>query len=136
MFLAPQFDSKLRNLTAIRGQPTVLQCNAKGELPINVVWSINKERLESNINTRYTIIQQTLSTGVASTLTIDPTQRTDTALFACAATNAYGSDYTNIDVIVQEPPEAPYGVRVLDKSVKCVEFFWSEPYNGNSPITR
>ena len=35
-----------------------------------------------------------------------------------------------------EPPEVPFGLKVLDKSGRSVQLAWSEPYSGNSPITR
>ena len=35
-----------------------------------------------------------------------------------------------------EPPEVPFGVKVLDKSGRSVQLSWSAPYDGNSPITR
>ena len=35
-----------------------------------------------------------------------------------------------------EPPEVPFGVKVLDKSGRSVQLSWSAPYDGNSPLTR
>lgn len=35
-----------------------------------------------------------------------------------------------------EPPEAPYGLKVLNKSGRSVQMSWIAPYNGNSPIKR
>ena len=37
---------------------------------------------------------------------------------------------------VAEPPEVPFGVKVLDKSGRSVQLSWSAPYDGNSPLTR
>jgi Down syndrome cell adhesion molecule-like protein 1 len=39
-------------------------------------------------------------------------------------------------MIVQENPEAPYGIKVLDKSGRTIQLSWSKPYDGNSPLTK
>ncbi|XP_049823713.1 Down syndrome cell adhesion molecule-like protein Dscam2 isoform X9 [Aethina tumida] len=130
----PQFEIKLRNQTARRGDPAVLQCEAKGEKPIGILWNINGKRLEPKGDNRYTIREEILPNGVLSDLSIKRTERSDSALFSCVATNAFGSDDTNINMIVQEVPEVPYGLKVLDKSGKTVQLSWVSPYDGNSPI--
>ena len=33
-------------------------------------------------------------------------------------------------------PEAPHGLKVLDKSGRTVQLSWSAPYDGNSPVKR
>ncbi|XP_025834475.1 Down syndrome cell adhesion molecule-like protein Dscam2 isoform X37 [Agrilus planipennis] len=132
----PQFDIKLRNQTSRRGDPAVLQCEAKGEKPIGILWNINNKRLEPKGNSRYTIREEILPTGVLSDLSIKRTERNDSALFTCVATNAFGSDDTSINMIVQEPPETPYGLKVLDKSGRSVELSWVAPYDGNSPVKK
>ena len=50
---------------------------------------------------RYTIREEILPTGVLSDLSIKKLERTDSALFTCVATNAFGSDDTSINLIVQ-----------------------------------
>ncbi|XP_063932407.1 cell adhesion molecule Dscam1 isoform X12 [Zophobas morio] len=132
----PQFDIKLRNQTSRRGDPAVLQCEAKGEKPIGILWNINNKRLEPKGDNRYTIREEILANGVLSGLSIKRTERSDSALFTCVATNAFGSDDTSINMIVQEVPEVPYGLKVLDKSGRSVQLSWVAPYDGNSPITR
>ncbi|XP_025152758.1 Down syndrome cell adhesion molecule-like protein Dscam2 isoform X9 [Harpegnathos saltator] len=132
----PQFDIKLRNQTARRGEPAVLQCEAQGEKPIGILWNMNNKRLDTKSDPRYTIREEILSNGVLSDLSIKRTERSDSALFTCVATNAFGSDDTSINMIVQEVPEVPYGLKVLDKSGRSVQLSWAAPYDGNSPIKR
>ncbi|XP_060529773.1 cell adhesion molecule Dscam2 isoform X27 [Cylas formicarius] len=132
----PQFEVKFRNQTSRRGDPAVLQCEAKGEKPIGILWNINNKRLEPKGDNRYTIREEILPNGVLSDLSIKRTERIDSALFTCVATNAFGSDDTNINMIVQEVPEVPYGLKVLDKSGKTVQLSWVAPYDGNSPIKK
>ncbi|VEN53580.1 unnamed protein product [Callosobruchus maculatus] len=132
----PQFEVKYRNQTAKRGDPAVLQCQAKGEKPIGILWNINNKRLEPKGDNRYTIREEILPDGVVSDLSIKRTERSDSAIFTCVATNAFGSDDTNINMIVQEAPEVPYGLKVLDKSGRSVQLSWVAPYDGNSPIKK
>ncbi|XP_073812141.1 Down syndrome cell adhesion molecule 1 isoform X16 [Musca autumnalis] len=132
----PEFTEKLRNQTARRGEPAVLQCEAKGEKPIGILWNMNNMRLDPKNDNRYTIREEILSTGVMSSLSIKRTERSDSALFTCVATNAFGSDDASINMIIQEVPEMPYALKVLDKSGRSVQLSWAQPYDGNSPITR
>ncbi|XP_050461766.1 cell adhesion molecule Dscam2 isoform X10 [Cataglyphis hispanica] len=132
----PQFEIKLRNQTARRGEPAVLQCEAQGEKPIGILWNMNNKRLDTKSDPRYTIREEILANGVLSDLSIKRTERSDSALFTCVATNAFGSDDTSINMIVQEVPEVPYGLKVLDKSGRSVQLSWAAPYDGNSPIKR
>lgn len=102
LFLAPpQFEIKLRNQTARRGEPAVLQCEAQGEKPIGILWNMNNKRLDTKSDPRYTIREEILANGVLSDLSIKRTERSDSALFTCVATNAFGSDDTSINMIVQ-----------------------------------
>ncbi|XP_065563443.1 cell adhesion molecule Dscam1-like isoform X11 [Artemia franciscana] len=132
----PHFEIKFRNQTARRNEPVVLQCEAKGEKPIGILWNMNNKRLEPKSDNRYTIREEILQSGVMSDLSIRKLDRSDSALYTCVATNAFGSDDTSINLIVQEVPETPSGLKVLDKSGRVVQLQWTAPYDGNAPITR
>lgn len=69
--------------------------------PIGIVWNMNNKRLEPKSDPRYTIREEILPGGVMSGLSIRRTERDDSALFTCVATNAFGSDDTSINMIVQ-----------------------------------
>ena len=103
----PQFEIKFKNQTAIRFQPVVLQCEAKGEKPIGILWNMNSMRIDSRSESRYTIREEILPGGVLSDLSIRKLERSDSALFTCVATNAFGSDDTSINLIVQGNPSDP-----------------------------
>lgn len=56
MILAPpHFEIKARNQTSEKDQPTVLECMAKGEKPIGIVWNMNNKRIDSKEEERYCI---------------------------------------------------------------------------------
>lgn len=97
---------------------------------------MNNIRLDPKSDNRYTIREEILPNGVTSSLSIKRTERSDSALFTCMATNAFGSDDTSINMIIQEVPEMPYALKVLDKSGRTVQLSWAKPYDGNSPLKR
>ena len=70
------------------------------------------------------------------TTKLHETYREDSALFTCVATNAFGSDDTSINFFIQEKPETPHGLKVIDKTGRSVKLSWQAPYNGNSNLTR
>lgn len=123
-FLAPpQFEIKLRNQTARRGEPAVLQCEAQGEKPIGILWNMNNKRLDTKSDPRYTIREEILANGVLSDLSIKRTERSDSALFTCVATNAFGSDDTSINMIVQGWFVYNYTKNPIDKSTHFKSHF-------------
>ena len=85
----------------------MLQCEAKGEKPIVISWSKNNVRLDAILKhyPRYSIRGEFKDAGVLSTLSIQRTQRGDSAIFTCEASNAFGSDDTFINLIIQEKPK-------------------------------
>lgn len=50
---------------------------------------------------RYTVREEILTDGVKSDLSIKRSERIDTAVFTCVATNSFGSDDSSIQLIVQ-----------------------------------
>ncbi|KAF2359815.1 Fibronectin type III [Trinorchestia longiramus] len=152
----PQFQIQYQNQTAQRGTDAVLECEAEGETPIGIVWKKDGQNVEpdqearfgtpglekgelavdSDQEGRYTVREEPRNSGVHSSLSIKKTDRPDSASYTCLATNPFGSADTNINLIVQEIPEQPSGLKVLDKTGRSVELTWIPPYDGNSPITR
>ena len=49
----PSFEIKKRTQTALISENTVLECEAKGEKPIGVLWNMNNRRLDANVDSRY-----------------------------------------------------------------------------------
>lgn len=43
-----RFDSPIKNISSRRGDPVMLSCLAKGDDPINIVWSHNNGRIDLN----------------------------------------------------------------------------------------
>lgn len=50
---------------------------------------------------RYTMREEVQVDGVLADLSIKRTERSDSALFTCIATNSFGSDDSSINLIIQ-----------------------------------
>lgn len=81
---------------------------------IGILWSRDGKRLDPKPDPRYTIREEILSNGVLSDLSVKRSERTDSALFTCVATNAFGSDETSLNLIVQGE------LSVLMLILKCI----------------
>lgn len=132
----PSFEIKTRGQTTLMGESTVLSCKAKGKKPIEIFWNMNNKRMDFLLDPRYTLREEIVADGVLSTISIKRTERGDSALFACVATNAFGSDKTSINLIIQDFPETPFDFEVLEKHSRSIKLSWQAPYNGNSNLTR
>lgn len=119
----------------VKGEQAHLSCAATGDIPIEIMWKMGGQYIAAENDQRYSIREQSLAEGMVSELSVQRTIRQDTGMFTCSATNAYGSDEMVIQLVVQEIPEAPKNVRVMDQLSRSIGLSWSTPYTGNSPIT-
>ncbi|OQR70819.1 Down syndrome cell adhesion molecule-like [Tropilaelaps mercedesae] len=133
---AAHFRWKFRGETAQKGQPVRLQCEAFGDAPLVVTWTKDKQPFDPRTNPRCTVNETHTEHSVVSEIIITDTDRRDSALFSCIARNAYGSDDTNIQLILQEPPDPPQDVKALDISGRKIRVSWTAPYSGNSAILK
>ncbi|XP_022242324.1 Down syndrome cell adhesion molecule homolog [Limulus polyphemus] len=132
--VAAHFTTKFRAETVSRGYNAKLKCEARGDRPISVVWMKDKHLFHPQDASRYNIKKTLHSNGITSLLIIHDTDRRDSALFTCVASNPYGSDDTNIKLIIQEPPDTPQELKVKLVTSRSVKIEWASPYSGNSPI--
>lgn len=126
---------KSKQVQVVRGEQAHLQCSALGDTPMEILWKIGGQQISDQGDQHYSIRAQQLAEGMVSELSIERAIRQDTAIFTCSAGNAYGSDDMNIQLIVQEIPEPPRNVRVMDQLSRSIGISWTQPYSGNSPIT-
>ncbi|XP_066249435.1 cell adhesion molecule Dscam1 isoform X2 [Euwallacea similis] len=129
------FAQKSKQVQVVKGEQAHLQCAATGDTPMMINWKVGGQHISKDGDGRYSIREQSLADGMVSELGIERTIRQDTGIFICSASNAYGSDDMNIQLIVQEIPEAPRNVRVVDQQSRSIGITWTYPYAGNSPIT-
>ncbi|XP_066154117.1 cell adhesion molecule Dscam1 isoform X2 [Euwallacea fornicatus] len=129
------FTQKSKQVQVVKGEQAHLQCAVTGDTPMMINWKVGGQHISKDGDGRYSIREQSLADGMVSELGIERTIRQDTGIFICSASNAYGSDDMNIQLIVQEIPEAPRNVRVVDQQSRSIGITWTYPYAGNSPIT-
>ncbi|UYV61590.1 hypothetical protein LAZ67_1005432 [Cordylochernes scorpioides] len=128
----PSFPAKFSTVSVPRDHTAQLSCAASGDQPLEISWEKDKQPLSSN--PRYSVTRT--DDGATSLLTITGSGRQDSALFTCMATNTYGNDETNIQLVVQEAPGPPSDVTLQSKTGRSVTVSWTSPYTGNSPIVR
>ncbi|XP_076367083.1 cell adhesion molecule Dscam1-like isoform X2 [Tachypleus tridentatus] len=132
----PRFETKFRSKMATKGKEVRMKCRATGDHPMTIVWSVNGQHLNPSDNSRYKLREQVGNKEISSEITILAADRQDSANFTCLVKNSFGQHDTRIMLVVQEPPDMPREVKVLEKKSRSVVIGWSVPFNGNSNITR
>lgn len=117
-----------------RGEQAHLSCAATGDTPMEIMWKMGGQYIIPDNDQRYSIREQPLAEGMVSELSVQRTIRQDTGVFTCSATNAYGSDDMVIQLVVQEIPEPPKNVRVMEQLSRSIGLSWSAPYTGNAAV--
>lgn len=72
---------------------------------------------------------------VSSELFINYADRSDTATFVCRAQNEHGKDELTYKLIVQEVPDAPFNIQVLDVDSASLRLAWTWPFDGNLALS-
>ncbi|XP_054724884.1 cell adhesion molecule DSCAML1-like [Uloborus diversus] len=134
--VAAHFKSKFRAETVRKGEDAKLVCEAIGDRPLQISWLKDKQSFEPHADLRYELTETVLSGGTTSELVIRRADRRDSALYTCMASNAFGQDDTNMQLIMQEPPDAPQDLKVLEFGSRNAKLGWTAPYSGNSQITQ
>uniref|UniRef100_A0A182NQ64 Down syndrome cell adhesion molecule-like protein Dscam2 n=1 Tax=Anopheles dirus TaxID=7168 RepID=A0A182NQ64_9DIPT len=130
---AVHFDTPVKNVSARRNDAVMLECLALGDEPINIIWTHKNQRIDFN-NYRYNIIEMKESVGVRSQLSISLTERYDSGKYVCTAENLYGASEHVIYLAVQERPDAPSDLEVMEVSSRQIRLSWKRPYDGMSPV--
>nr|AVV62006.1 Dscam [Limulus polyphemus] len=130
----PHFSNKFQVQTIRKGLEITLKCEAEGDNPMTILWLKDKQRLDVRESKRHLLRETTLSASKTSHLYIIDPDRSDSGIFSCLASNAFGHDETNIQLIVQEPPDNPQSVKVGSFTSRSVTLSWLPPFTGNSPI--
>ncbi|CAH4030501.1 unnamed protein product [Pieris brassicae] len=130
-----RFPMKSKTVQVTAGEAAHLQCAASGDAPLELTWrSPHHHTIAHHLDQRYTIREQVLDDGLVSELSILQTYRQDTGALTCRASNAYGQDEMLIHLVVQEVPEMPKNIRIIDQQSRSIQISWTQPYAGNSPI--
>uniref|UniRef100_A0A336KKP0 CSON012059 protein n=1 Tax=Culicoides sonorensis TaxID=179676 RepID=A0A336KKP0_CULSO len=128
-----RFEFAHKNVSTRRNDPATLTCQAMGDEPLNIYWSHNDHRIDINIY-RINIAEMKTDNGVTSQLTISRTDRQDSGKYRCIAENPYGKSEQLIYLAVQERPETPADIEVVEVASRSVKISWKRPFDGNSPV--
>ncbi|CAG9133999.1 unnamed protein product [Plutella xylostella] len=128
-----RFESPSANVTAKLGETVRLACVARGDSPLTTAWSYSGRALP-NSNYRMSISETRSTEGLRSELVIERTDRRDSGVYRCQASNPYGRSDFFVHLAVQEPPEPPANFRVVEATSRTVRLQWRRPYDGNSPV--
>ncbi|XP_014256768.1 Down syndrome cell adhesion molecule-like protein Dscam2 [Cimex lectularius] len=129
------FPQKSKQIHVEKGGQAHIQCTALGDNPIQIMWKVGPQKVGEDFDPRYSVREQLLDEGMVSELGISHVFRHDTGVLSCYATNSYGHDEMTIHLVVQEPPELPKNIRVVDQQSRTLQLSWTQPYAGNSPVT-
>ncbi|KAH7636186.1 mdscam3 [Dermatophagoides farinae] len=133
--VAATFETKFRTETVHRGLEARIKCSANGDKPVTISWFKDKAPLMTTEDGRYDLIETIMNEGIKSELLIRNADRRDGGLYTCLASNSFGHDDTNIQLIVQEPPDPPGDIKIIERDGRSIRIQWSTPYSGNSPLT-
>ena len=156
--VAAHFKSKFGVETKQKDEHVRLKCESMGDKPLKISWFKDKQRIEIKSiemlndqslqslqsihseptlqdSSRYEITDKLTDQGLISYLDISKAERKDSGLFSCFAYNQYGHDDTNIQLIIQERPDAPIDILINEIGPRSIKLSCQAPFNGNLPIT-
>ncbi|KMQ94061.1 down syndrome cell adhesion molecule [Lasius niger] len=128
-----RFEFQSKNVTIRRGESVTIDCTVIGDNPIEVQWMHNSDRLDMS-NHRLSIGQIKTDNGLKSQLSIANSDRQDSGVYRCTADNAYGRSEHLIYLAVQERPDPPAGLEVIEIGSRSIRLLWKRAFDGNSPI--
>ena len=102
--LAPaHFPVKFESQSCVKGTSVTINCRALGENPITIAVMKDRLPLEAHRDHRYSLMSDSTvqsADGSTATIQIAECDRRDGSLFSCVASNQYGSDEYNHQLIV------------------------------------
>ncbi|XP_035789911.1 Down syndrome cell adhesion molecule-like protein Dscam2 isoform X4 [Anopheles albimanus] len=129
---SPYFAGQSKMVTVKKGDTAMMQCEVKGDKPINVVWLRNgKHELNPSTNYRVSIKQDATPEGISAEVQISNVDSSDSGAYFCQASNLYGRDQQLVQLQVQEPPQPPSSLEAATVSSRVVNLKW-QPRGGDA----
>ncbi|KFB50862.1 AGAP004902-PA-like protein [Anopheles sinensis] len=129
---SPYFAGQSKMVTVKKGDTAIMQCEVKGDKPINVVWLRNgKHELNPSTNYRVSIKQDATPEGISAEVQISNVDSSDSGAYFCQASNLYGRDQQLVQLQVQEPPQPPSSLEAATVSSRVVNLKW-QPRGGDA----
>lgn len=83
---------------------------------------------------RFTITKKETSDGLISELLSPLATRTDSGSFVCLTWNPFGQSELTSKVLVEDVPDEPSDIKIVERGSKSITFKITAPYSGNSQI--
>ncbi|XP_058831707.1 cell adhesion molecule Dscam2 isoform X12 [Topomyia yanbarensis] len=129
---SPYFSGQSKMVTVKKGDTAIMQCEVKGDKPINVVWLRNgKHELNPSTNYRVSIKQDATPEGIHAEVQISSVESSDSGAYFCQASNLYGRDQQLVQLQVQEPPQPPSSLEASMIASRAVNLKW-QPRGGDA----
>ncbi|KAJ0171775.1 hypothetical protein K1T71_012538 [Dendrolimus kikuchii] len=119
------FDVVSRNMTTKLGQHVSIDCQAKGDDPIRVMWTRNGKPINP-LTQRVKISEVKTEDGVTNILELLQTETSDGALYQCRAGNPFGADVFSVHLTILEPPSPPTDLSVDLIKSRSVKLSWRD----------
>ncbi|CAH0598254.1 unnamed protein product [Chrysodeixis includens] len=119
------FDVVSRNMTAKLGQQVTIECQAKGDDPIRIMWTRNSKPINP-LTQRVKISEAKSEDGMTSILELLQTETSDGALYQCRAGNPFGADVYSVHLNILEPPTPPTDLSVDSIKSRSVKLSWRD----------
>ncbi|XP_042142403.1 Down syndrome cell adhesion molecule homolog [Ixodes scapularis] len=132
--VAAHFKVSYQALRVNKGEQARLVCEAFGERPLAMSWKKDNLILDHRYISSFTQEDTPTADGLTSSLRFAAAERSDSGLYTCLTSNKFGKDETNIKLLVQETPDSPDDIRVVEASSRRITLRWNAPFNGNSDI--
>lgn len=95
---------------------------------------LRRINIQTNRFSRYTITDTKIENGIKSQITIDRADREDSGIYKCHAENAFGRSDHVINLAVQERPDPPNMLEIVEVASRSVKLSWKRAFDGNSPF--
>ncbi|PZC75288.1 hypothetical protein B5X24_HaOG206490 [Helicoverpa armigera] len=112
-------------MTAKLGQHVTIECQAKGDDPIRMMWTRNGKPINP-LTQRVKISEAKTEDGMTSILELLQTETSDGALYACRAGNPFGADVYSVHLTILEPPAPPSDLSVDSIKSRSVKLSWRD----------
>ncbi|XP_015786890.1 Down syndrome cell adhesion molecule-like protein Dscam2 isoform X1 [Tetranychus urticae] len=131
-----RFTERFQSIKAQKGESIELGCVSHGEMAIKIVWSKDGKNVSPLMMQSIFEENNALSNEYISKFLIRSSSRSDSGLYTCTASNLYGSDERKIELIIQDEPDAPNGLKTSKVNSRSFQIQWNEPFNGNNQIKK
>lgn len=137
---APNFVQSFEVIRAKEGERALLVCDVFGDEPIKIVWSREGKVLSNSFTStsKHVTEESTGKDGTSRTgkLFVDNVKVSDSSLYICTASNPYGKDQKNVQLLIQGEPLPP-SLAFSQVSSRSLQLEWLQlpGTDSNSPIT-